>query len=259
MKKDKAPGEDGIPNRFLVELGQPLSLALAGLFQQCLQIGYYPAHFRRAQTIILRKPGKASYAEPGSWRPIALLSTIGKILETLVARRLGATAEKHQLLPDTQMGNRPGHSIETALQLLTEQVHSVWLSKKHTASMLSLDVSGAFDTVNHRRLLDNLRLKAIPGWLIRWIRAFLNKRSTTLLIDNETTPAYQLTAGVPQGSPLSPILFLFYNSPLLVALDQPRQRLHPLGYADDVNLLTYDETAEANCKRLEQAHKMCLR
>jgi Reverse transcriptase (RNA-dependent DNA polymerase)/Endonuclease-reverse transcriptase len=259
IKKDKAPGEDGIPNRFLAELGLPLSNALAPLFQQCLATGYYPAAFRRAQTVVLRKPGKATYTDPGSWRPIALLSTIGKLLETIIARRLSTVAEKYKLLPQSQMGNRKGRSTESALQLLTEYIHSVWLSKKHTASVLSLDISGAFDTVNHSRLLANLQSKKIPGWLIRWIRAFLTDRSTTLLIDGETTTPHQLSNGVPQGSPLSPILFLFYNGPLLEALDQPRQRLHPLGYADDVNLLTYSETETENCKRLERAHDICLK
>jgi hypothetical protein len=258
IKKDKAPGEDGIPNRFLTELGKPLSSALAELFQQCLKTGYYPVHFRKAQTVILRKPGKTSYDEPGSWRPIALLSTIGKLLETLIAKRLSSTAEKHNLISRTQMGNRPGRSTETGLQLVIEQVHSTWLSKKHVASMLSLDISGAFDTVHHGRLLDNLRLKTIPGWLIRWTQAFLHNRTTTLLIDGEITAPYQLTTGVPQGSPLSPILFLFYNSPLLDALDKPQDRLHPLGYADDINLLTYGESIPNNCTRLEEAHSICL-
>lgn len=206
----------------------------------------------------MRKPGKASYAEPGSWRPIALLSTIGKLLETLVARRLSSAAEKHSLVSRTQMGNRRGRSTETGLQLLTNQIQTAWLNPRFSASVLSLDISGAFDTVNHRRLLDNLRLKTIPGWLIRWIKAFLQDRSTTLLIDGETTPPYRLKTGVPQGSPLSPILFLFYNSPLLDALDKPEGRLHPLGYADDVNLLTYGESIPKNCKRLEEAHEICL-
>lgn len=78
------------------------------------------------------------------------------------------------------------------------------------------------------------------------------------MIDGEVTDLYQLLTGVPQGSPLSPILFLFYNSPLLDALDKPKDRLHPLGYIDDVNLLTYGESIQENCRRLEAAHQTCL-
>ena len=63
---------------------------------------------------------------------------------------------------------------------------------------------------------------------------------------------------MPQGSPLSPILFLFYNAPLLEILDQLDLPLSPLGFADDINLLTYRETIEANCTKLETAHNQCL-
>jgi Reverse transcriptase (RNA-dependent DNA polymerase) len=77
----------------------------------------------------------------------------------------------------------------------------------------------AFDTVNHVRLLDNLRKKRVPLWFVQTIRSFLTNCTTTLLVDNEETEPHQLQAGVPQGSPLSLILFLFYNALLLEALN----------------------------------------
>jgi hypothetical protein len=87
--------------------------------------GYYPCLFKRACTITLRKLGKLTYSDPGAWRPIALLNTIGKVIETLVAQRLSKVAEEHNLLPDTQMGARPGRSTKTALELLTRQIHTI--------------------------------------------------------------------------------------------------------------------------------------
>lgn len=69
---------------------------------------------------------------------------------------------------------------------------------------------------------------------------------------------HQLQAGVPQGSPLSPILFLFNNAPLLEALNQPDQPLSPLGFVNDINLLTYGETTADNCSNLETAHEQCM-
>jgi len=86
---------------------------------------------------------------PGAWRPIALLSTIGKVIETLAARRLSTLAEQEGLLPDNQMGNRTNRSTETALELLVEQIHTVWKTGNQVASVLLLDIAGAFDTVNH--------------------------------------------------------------------------------------------------------------
>jgi hypothetical protein len=104
----------------------------------------------------LRKPRKPDYSDPGAWRPIALLSTLGKVVETLVARQLSDLAEQERLLPDVQMGNRRNRSIETALELLVEQIHTIWKTGNQVASILSLDIARAFDIVNHLRLLDNL-------------------------------------------------------------------------------------------------------
>jgi retron-type reverse transcriptase len=162
------------------------------------------------------------------------------------------------LLPDSQMGNHTNRSTETALELLVERIHTVWKARNQVASVLPLDIAKAFDTVNHLRLLDNLRKKGVPLWFVRIVRSFRTDRTTTLLVDNEETEPRQLKAGVPQGSPLSPILFLFYNAPLLEALNQPDLPLSPLGFADDVNLLTYGEATVVNCTNLEVAHERCL-
>ena len=126
------------------------------------------------------------------------------------------------------------------------------------ASVLSLDISGAFDTVNHMRLLDNLRKKQVPLWFVRTIWSFLTDRETTIVVDGEETAPHQLLAGIPQGSPLSPILFLFYNAPLLKALNQLSPQLSAIGFADDINLLIYSKSTAENCTALESAHEQCL-
>jgi hypothetical protein len=258
VKPDKCPGADEIPNRFLQMMGEPLVKALQALITAVFRANYYPKSFRAARTIVLRKPSKPDYSDPGAWRPIALLSTLGKIIETLAAHRLSALAEQAGLLPDSQMGNRTNRSTETALELLVEQIHTVWKASNQVASVLSLDIAGAFDTVNHLRLLDNLRKKRILLWFVRTVKSFLTSRTTTLLVDGEESVPHQLAAGVPQGSPLSPILFLFYNAPLLEAVYQPELPILPLGFADDVNLLSYGKSTADTCANLELAHEQCL-
>lgn len=74
---------------------------------------------------MLRKPGKPSYSKPGAWRLIALLNTISKLIESLMARRLSQAAEEHGLFPNTQMGARPSRLTETALKLLIAQVRTI--------------------------------------------------------------------------------------------------------------------------------------
>jgi hypothetical protein len=124
--------------------------------------------------------------------------------------------------------------------------------------VLSLDISGAFDTVNYVQLLDNLQTKQVPLWFIQMIRSFLSEQTTTLIVNNEETSPRELRAGVPQRSLLSPILFIFYNSNLLELLNQPDSCLSLLGFADNVNLLTYRTSTTENCMSLELEHDKCL-
>src|SRR5271167_4172872 len=157
QKAGKASGSDGIATDFLKAMGEPLVLAIASLLTASWNAGYYPARFREARTIVLKKPGKGVYHDPKAWRPIALLSTIGKVMETVTAKRIQTLAEEHRLLPGAQMGARKGRSVETALELLVEQVHTIWGTGNNVATLLSMDVLGAYDTVNATRLLDVLR------------------------------------------------------------------------------------------------------
>jgi retron-type reverse transcriptase len=232
--------------------------AIAQLATACWKLGHYPQQYKDARTITLRKLEKPKYSDPGAWRPIALLSTIGKVIETLIAKRIGKVAEENHLLPDTQMGGRAGRSTETALELLTRQIHTIWSSKRHVATILSVDISGAFDTVNPLRLLDILRKKRLPHWVVRWVQAFITTRNTTLVIQGHETPSFPVEAGVPQGSPLSPILFLLYIAELHDICNRPREGLSGIGFADDVNLLAYSNSIEANYRKLEQVYEKLM-
>ena len=259
-KPDKAPGPDGITNRILKACSENLIKLLTPLFQACVNEGYHPKVFKIANTITLKKPGKGNYTDPKAWRPIALLNTLGKALESIIARKISHLTEEFKLIPDTQMGARPGRGTETALELLTEQVHTVWnQGNDKVASLLSIDVSGAFDTVSHRRLIHNMRKRKIPEWIAKWTDSFLKERETTLTINQRTTNAFPLSIGIPQGSPLSPILYLFYNADLLDICNRPSTNAAGIGFVDDVNILTYGKSTEENCKTLKEIHENCER
>jgi hypothetical protein len=110
----------------------------------------------------LRKPGKSDYGQLKSYRPVALLSTLSKVMESILARRLSYVVEKHNLLPPQHMGGRRGFSTEQAVHTLLERIHTTWkLTPSHVASVLFLDVSGAFDHVSYTRLLHNLRKRKL--------------------------------------------------------------------------------------------------
>ena len=98
----KAPGPDEIPNLALKILKDTLTPILTPLFNACITLGYCPEHFRAAETVALRKPGKEDYTQAKSYRPVALLNTLGKVLEKLIARRLSELVERYSLLSTTQ-------------------------------------------------------------------------------------------------------------------------------------------------------------
>jgi hypothetical protein len=104
-------------------------------------------------------------------------------------------------------------STEHAIHMLVEKIHNAWKHKEVT-SLLLLDVSGAFDNVSHPRLLHNLRKRRIDPKTVQWISSFLSNRTTTLALPEFTAEPSEFHTGIPQGSPLSPILCLFYNADL---------------------------------------------
>jgi hypothetical protein len=253
-----APGMDGIPNAFLRALGEPFARAIAELTQACWRAAYYPARFRKARTVALRKPGKGDYTNPRAWRPIALLNTVGKVIEAATASQLRRLAEQYTMLPDSQMGARESRSAETALDLLVNQVHAVWGEGDYVASLLSLDITGAFDRVVRSRMVHTLRMKGIPERLAEWVRTYMTDRTTTMVLSDMETAETAVVAGVPQGSPLSPILYLFYTAELLDACNNRNERLSASAFMDDTTLLAYGPSTESNCRTLVRAHDCCL-
>ena len=126
-----------------------------------------------------------------------------------------------------------------------------------TVTLLSLDVSKAFDRVSHPRLIHNLRKRRIPLLLTNWINSFLSNRCTKIRIGNYTSQEMGISVGIPQGSPISPIIYLFYNADLLNTCLDLSLRTDATGFVDDVNILAYGGSATNNCRAIEIIHKRC--
>lgn len=188
---------------------------------------------------MLRKERKKDYSLPGSYRPIALENTLAKVLEKIVATRLAESAETYQLLPWNQMGARKQRSTMSALHLLNASVSTAWKARPGcVVSMLSLDLSGAFDNVSHRRLLYILYYKGYPLWIRRIVESFLIGRRTRISFIGYEGEWTTTETGIPQGSPLSPILFLFFISELLEIYQRVDSDTLAFGFVDDTNLIT---------------------
>lgn len=255
----KTPGASGVPNTFLKAMGPWLVDALHQIAQACLDWEYYPKVFKVARTVALRKPGKGDYQAAKAWRPIALLETVGKVIEAVIATKIRDFAEDNQLLPDAQMGARRGRSTETAVASLLARIRAAWSADGAIASVLALDVSGAFDRVIRDRLVWVMRTKGLPRMACNWVDSFMTDRFTTLSFGGQTSEAFPVRTGIPQGSPLSPILFLFYNAELLERCAEPRRGVSCIGFVDDVKLVAWGRTIEDNCRRLQEVHTRCER
>ncbi|KJZ68046.1 hypothetical protein HIM_12562 [Hirsutella minnesotensis 3608] len=140
----KAPGEDVLPPMVWKQLWPVVKDRVLHLFQTSLRDGKVPSRWRNAKIISLKKPDKGDYSVAKAWRPMPLLSTLGKILEAVGAERISFLVEKPSLLPANHFGARKKRSAEQALLLLQEKEYNTWRSGK-VLSLISFDVKGAYN------------------------------------------------------------------------------------------------------------------
>ncbi|APA14489.1 hypothetical protein SS1G_06411 [Sclerotinia sclerotiorum 1980 UF-70] len=247
--KGKTPGPDGITQDIIIQAYKAIPKAFFTLFSHLINLGYHPSCWKQATGAILKKPSKPDYSAPKAYRVIALLNCLGKISERILAQRLSYLAETTQLLHYSQMGGRQKKSaIDTAI-LLTTEIERNSRSKKKT-STLFLDVKGAFDHVSMNKLLDICKNLNLPTSLIAWISSFLKERLLKLSFDGQIETFKPINTGIPQGSPISPILFLIYIRDLFSA-----NSIKYLSYIDDIALTTFSTSWKKNIISLERATK----
>ncbi|KAI9035184.1 putative RNA-directed DNA polymerase from transposon X-element [Aspergillus affinis] len=183
-------------------------------------------------------------------------STAKKLLKTPYA------LEEHSLLPRGHLGGRKGISVDHLIQLLMDAIFDGW-GRGQKVSMLLLDVAGAFDNVSHTRLLHNLKIARL-GHFAGWLESFLSDRQTRLQLPSYLSRIISTPTGIPQGSPISPILFLLFNTPLIRALTintVESMRIQPpisgrtlaFGWIDDACTIALSGSYAANQRLLEWA------
>ena len=164
--------------------------------------------------VVLRKPGKTSYHQPKAYQPIALLNPMGKLPSSLIADNLSHFCELREVLPKTQFSGRPARCTSDSMLLLTHSIKEAWRRKK-VASVLFLDVQGAFPNVIKEALLHNMHQQGFPTKYIMITELILTGRKTRLLFDNYLLSFIPITNGNNQGCLLSIIFYAFYNVGLL--------------------------------------------
>jgi ribonuclease HI len=248
-KSWKAPGEDGLPVIVWKMTWPAVKNRVLELFQASLDEGTLPRQWRHAKIIPLKKPNKENYTIAKAWRPISLLATLGKVLESIIAERISHAVETYGLLPTSHFGARKQRSAEQALLLLQEQIYAAWRGRR-VLSLISFDVKGAYNGVCKERLLQRMKARGIPEVLLRWVEAFCSERTATIQINGQASEARSLPqAGLPQGSPLSPILFLFFNADLVQR--QIDGQGGAIAFVDDFTAWVTGPTAQSNRNGIE--------
>jgi len=201
-----APGPDEIPYSTWKQVNKINPTILLQILAPLVILGYHPASLKSSNGVVLDKPGKPSYESPSSFRIIVLIRTISKILERIIAARLLSAARLRGLLHPNQCGSLPGLSTYDACLTLTNDVRTLQRPRLKV-STLFLDIKAGFNVDNHT-LARILREGGIAPYLVSWVSSFLGARSCTLVFQGAPGTPAPVNVGAPQGSPISPLLFL---------------------------------------------------
>ena len=225
-------------------------------YSTCLNvIGHFPTQLKSA---IAKPLLKKSTLEPDifkNFQPVSNLSFVSKVIEKVIVAQLLQHMKENNLLDKMQSAYKSGHSTETALLCVHNDIMMAVDKEKHVFLVL-LDLSAAFDTVDHEILLLFLKEHVgLSGSVLRMFESYLQGRSQCISINNILSTLSHLVFGVPQGSVLGPIIFCTYTLPLGAILRSHKMLYHI--YADDTHLYcTFDADSSTDALARVEA---CIR
>ena len=238
---------DPIPTSLLKQCLPSLLPVITTIINNSLASGIVPAVFKVARVTPLLKKPSLDPALLSNYRPVSNLSFLSKVLEKVVSSRLTEYLHQNGLREPMQSAYRKYHSTETALLRVQHDVLEA-LSGQKACLMVLLDLSAAFDTVDHTQLLNTLRDLGIRGRALEWFSSYLCDRNQVVSIGQDMSTSQKLVCGVPQGSVLGPVLFTVYTGSLGHLLRSHEMQYHL--YADDSSLRPLDILATMS--RVEQ-------
>ncbi|XP_076224455.1 uncharacterized protein LOC143174605 [Nomia melanderi] len=241
LNSKKSAGNDNIPNIALKNLPRNTILLYTILFNNMLNHSYFPVEWKNAKTIAILKKGKDK-SNPSSYRPISLLSNIGKVYERIINDALIEECHKKEIIPENQYGFRRHHSTIHAINKLASDV--CWALNGHKCVGACLvDLEKAFDTVWLHGLIYKLKKKGFSLMLIKIIKNMISDRSFQTSLGKEISQInFQINNGLQQGTINSPILFNIYTSDILKLFGPDNTSCSLLAYADDLIIYRADNS-----------------
>jgi hypothetical protein len=199
-----------------------------------LSEGKFPDCFKAAIVSPLLKKYSLPHEELNSYRPISNLSFISKVLERIIHSRISSHLQTFPSISPFQSAYRKLHSTETALLRIYNDL-LLSIDKQQVSALVLLDLSAAFDTIDHQILLTRLNFTfGLSDSALSVLSSYLTDRSQSVTINSESSTSSTISTGVPQGSVLGPLLFSLYTSPLSNLLNSSLVNHHL--YADDTQL-----------------------
>jgi len=187
--------------------------------RECIRLGYHPTAWKSARGIVIPKPGKPDYGRVRAYRVISLLYSLGKLVERTAAHLLANHLETKRLLHEGQYGSRVRHSTVDAVAVLMSRTREAW-KKQAVAGALLMGIMSAFNNVSR---VIFARLGVDPDQLLHARQAY------TARMEGRTGAEHSIESGIPQGSPVSPVLFEIYISEMFGYVEERADDKAPCG------------------------------
>ena len=234
MKPKCSSGHDSLSAKLVCQTAGFILIPLTHIINISLLYGVVPSAMKLAKITPIFKSGDTSIV--GNYRPISLLPTFSKILERVVYIRLYKYLKTNHIITSSQYGFQNALSTELAILELQDRI-AQGLASGSWCVGLFLDLSKAFDTINHKILLNKLEKYGIVGHALNWFKDYLSNRQQYTSFNNSESSVMSISCGVPQGSILGPLLFLIYVNDIKSVIKFGT----PVLFADDTNILYFDK------------------
>ena len=248
----KAAGENGLGGKVLKMMWRVdwCRREIKEVVEGSLSLGYVCERWRRSVGIVMRKPNKLDYGSPNSYRIINLLDVLGKVVERILARRLERWGQEG--MGDEQFGGRVGRSCMDGVGKL----YADWEKGGRKGLLLCMDVKGGYENVGVNKGIERLESLGVDEYMVRWVSSFLRERKVRVKIGGRMSEWVEMKGGTIQGSPLSPILFMFILGGVLEEVRKEEvEGVSVIGCVDDVDFMVVGEDEEMVVERVKRMEK----